>query len=416
MEESTYELNVYLGDSFIEERSQGNICIRDFRDKKIYRSSKGKDGFASCSLFSDIGFRVYEFQNRMMLSSILEKSGIEENPMDRVLTEHLFSLTSDKQTNLKREKKKNRVTFTHNNKALLRYSHESTSVTEAVRDGFLLFLRYRYGIHPQILDELGKSDGISKEIVIYRHNIGTEKIRLNLLSVDSSTNQPRKKTEPVVIPEDDLVYKLATKVAGSSKEDYSKACASLKKKAVENAEAGNNLDAITLFVGYTLATGKQMPPEFLEFKDEITKDADVQLLFASLSPQSKEAAVRAAIDLKTLSEKSKDGISSILIFQANILDSLEKQTEAIDSFLAALSKEPMIVGAWKDLGDIYYNNYDAEKAWLCWDTGRSLLRGHKLFQKVNQLEETLLADHPEFFMKGIEPANPKPSKKPDETK
>jgi len=401
-EESEYELEVYLGESVIEEQSQGDICTRDFGDKKIYRFSEGASGFVTSSLFSDIGFRVYEFQNRMMLGGALGAAGIEDNPMDHVLMEHLFSLTSDKETVLKRKQKKSTVIFSHKDKELFRYSLESISVSDADMERFLLFIRYRYGVHPEILSELEESSGIPKEFVVHRYNVGTEKISLELLSIDNSTNRPRSELTPIVIPEEEIIYELVAKVANSSEQDFSNTCTSLKQKAIENAKDGDYLDSIALFLGYTLATGEQMPQEFFEFKDAITKDGDVQLLFASISPQSKEAAERAVNDLKTLSDKSKDGVSTVLIFRANVLTSLEKRTEAIDSFLAALSKQPMIVGAWKDLGDIYYGNYDTVKAWLCWDTGRFLYRNHKLFQDVNQFEEKLQDDYPEFFMKRVE--------------
>ena len=402
-EKKQYALKVYLGKSVIDEQSQGYVCIRDFKNKKIYRLGKGRTGVAAVSLFSDIGFRVYEFENRMMLGRALGAADMKDNPMDPGFVEHSFSLTSDKKTRIERRTEKNAVVFKYKNKPLFRYSLKSIPIAETGKERFVLLLRYRYGIHPQILSELAKTSGVPKEIIVHKYNVGTEKINLKLLAVDNSKDPPKRELTPLVMPGNGLIYKLIKKVENTTKEDYSKACSNTKKKAIENAKAGNNLDAVSLFVGYTLATGKQMPPEFFKYKDAIMKDRDVRLLLSSISPKSKEAAERALDDLKKLSEKSKDGTCTILIFRANILTSLKKRSEAIESFLAALSKDPMIAGAWKDLGDIYFSNYDSETAWLCWDAGRSLNPRHRLFEHVNQFERKLQANHPEFFIKGLEP-------------
>lgn len=65
--------------------------------------------------------------------------------------------------------------------------------------------------------------------------------------------------------------------------------------------------------------------------------------------------------------------------------------------MAALTANPYIVGAWKDLGDLYFNEYNTRDAWRCWDLARELLPTHGLLKTVGEFEQNLLNTYPEFF-------------------
>ena len=398
-ENKDYDLQVYLGETIIDEESPEGICVWNFDTKRKYQSVEEQSAFVNYSLFSDLGFRVYEFQNRLKLGGALEAVGIEDNPMDRILMEHLFSLTSDEESKLDRKSKKSRIIFKHSKKVLLEYSNNSEPAESEVIGRFVLYLRYRFGIHPQILTELESLNGIPNELIIYRYDVGQERIELRFISIDDNYAEPSRELSVTTPLEDGLLYQTSAKATDYTKKAYADACVSLKKRAVTSARKSDYLDSIGLFLAYTLATGEQMPEEFFEFRDAITQNADVQLLFSSLKPLSEETAPQALKDLEKLSEKAKEGQCAILIFKANTLAHSGKPYEAIDAFLAALSLEPAIVGAWKDLGDVYYSIYDAIQAWHCWDTGRSLLINHSLFNAVNEFEDTLQTDHPEFFLR-----------------
>jgi len=397
-EEKSYQMQVYLDETIIEETSPLGTCIWDFADRKIISSNGQSPSFTHFSLFSDLGFRVYEFQNRIMMEGFLEASGIEENPMDHVLMEHLFSLTSKKATKLKRKKRNSRILFKHKDKELLKYSLKGESVEKEVKEQFLMFLRYRFGIHPKILLELEDLDSIPKKLVVYRYDVGKERFDLELVSKYDNAVRPTSEFTFVINSENNKLFELSEKVANSGEEDYLNACVSLKEKAIKNAEDKDSLNSMSLFLAYSLASGKQMPEEYFTFKEEMKKSKDVQLLLSAINPKSKEAIEKAVEDLELLSEAAEEGLPAILIFKANNLTSLGKHNAAIESFLAALSMEPMIVGAWKDIGDIYYENYDTEKAWLCWDAGRSLNKNHKLFREIDEFEYMLQREHPEFFL------------------
>jgi tetratricopeptide (TPR) repeat protein len=392
--------HVFLGADLIDVEAGSQITVHDFKKRIKYRSVENKEGFTRSSLLSDIGFRVYEFKNRLMLGQALAAADIQDNPMDRVLMEHLFSLTSDEPANLKREIKSDAVAFSHNGKPLLEYNRKGFKVPSEMVETFTLYLRTAYGIHPDILKEIGGLDYLPQRIVLHRYNTAeTEKIRLELKQVTPNASRPERKLNTEIVPDYDPVFALAHQVREMDAKAYAAACESILKRAPLMAEKGKYLDAACLFVGYGLASGKQeFPQSFFDWKEKIVADPDVQALFSALSPRSKEDAEKAVDTYAALAEKAGDGKFALMIFRANMLDSLDKPHEAIDSFLVALKQQPATVGAWKDLGDLYYKTYQAEKAWACWDAGRALNPGHKLFEEVHQMESSLLADHPEFFM------------------
>ena len=73
-EENSYELYVYMDETTVEETSPAGIRIWDFANNEILSSNKQRSAFTSSSLFSDLGFRVYEFQNRITFGRGVEKN------------------------------------------------------------------------------------------------------------------------------------------------------------------------------------------------------------------------------------------------------------------------------------------------------------------------------------------------------
>ncbi|NYE60909.1 hypothetical protein FHW58_002061 [Duganella sp. 1224] len=67
-------------------------------------------------------------------------------------------------------------------------------------------------------------------------------------------------------------------------------------------------------------------------------------------------------------------------------------------FAAVNPANPVLAGAYKDLGDLLLMQYDSVQAWRSWDAGRRLAPALSNFAPVNKFEADLLAQHPEFFL------------------
>lgn len=397
-ETRNYSLDVTLGDRFIEAETPESITVWDFAGKRrIVLNKKDKTGISD-SLFADIGFRVYEFRNRLTLGDIMAGAGIKSDPMDPVLSEHMFSLATGKDAQLKRVVDGKCTTFTHDEKDLFRWCKGDAAISEMNRVRLIMFLRYRFGIHPDILEDLNTLTAFPESMTIHKYHIKNETETLTLVSVGARNDRTSLAAYDVGGAGDGEIHVLAQRLRKSTGKEYADACSSMVTRAVAFAEKKEFLESVALFLTNILATGKEFTPEFFKYRDSLIQDPDVQLLFASISPQDETAAKKAIADLKKLSEKATDGQCAIHVFRANILTSLGESGEAIESFTKALKQEPMILGAWKDMGSIYYDNYETPTAWLCWDAARSVNADHALLKTIDDLETKLMADHPEFFL------------------
>lgn len=396
----TSSSSVYLGSSVIDIQAGDAVTVYDYPAWKIYHSVPAKDGFEQSSLYTDLGFRTAEFQNRLHLGSALAAAGIADNPMDRVLMEHLFSLRSDEAADLTREETAAAVSFSHKDKPLFTYSTAGTAVPQALLKPFIIFLSTQYGIHPDIADALAQQPLIPERMVIHRCNTGkTDEISLHLTRTQFDAPRPTRSLQQEIIPGSDPVFALAEKTREMEQSAFDAACGSMLARAPKRAEEGRLLDAACLFISLGLATGtQQMPPAFFDWKDQILADPDVAALFTALSPRSREEAEKAAETLGALTAKASDGRFTLLIFKANTLESLGQPAEAAACFLEALEQEPAVTGAWKDLGDVYYQMYRPRKAWACWNTARALNPNHPFIEDIQALEDKLRHEHPEFLL------------------
>jgi len=91
--------------------------------------------------------------------------------------------------------------------------------------------------------------------------------------------------------------------------------------------------------------------------------------------------------LQELENKSKHKIHVIKIFQANAQSDLGDTLKAKELFGEALKDNPHITGAYKDLGGLYFNEYNAVLAWRCWDVARKILPSHNMLALQRNLYE-----------------------------
>ena len=391
---------VVLGSHFIDISGDEGRRIYDFSKMKILDGVSGELARPR-SIYTDVGFRSIEFYNRMKLSEMLEAAGILDNPMDRVLVEHLMSIRSGEAAGLTRTENDTEIVYSHGDKKLLSWRGTGRQLNEEECARFVLFLRYQYGIHPDILEELAEKSVIPKKMNLIRFNTAQRSDYSIEFVLAEETNDSYEvdvclpwnsdNTEPLM--------SACAKAADINAEKFDRKNRELIEEAVQLAEAEDYLNSALVFIEYTLSSGSQMPPEFFPFKDEISANADTKLLFSSMSPQSEEAAQQALLDFAALSPKIDAGRHAFWIFQANLFSGFGRVEEAKELFLKTLNENPGIVGAWKDLGDIYHRQFDCVSAWQCWDIGRAIFPTHGLFEPVVEMEEELRSDYPEFFLR-----------------
>ena len=85
------------------------------------------------------------------------------------------------------------------------------------------------------------------------------------------------------------------------------------------------------------------------------------------------------------------------IFIANQMTVLGQSSGAQKLMIAALKINPYIAGAYKDLGDMFFSEFDMASAWVCWDFGQKLAPDHFMLKPILDYEAELLKNLPDFF-------------------
>ncbi len=393
-----HELTVLLGESKIESRTPGFTRIHDFEKEVVFVAGPDMSLFTRSPIYQDIGFRVHEFENRLKLGAALSAAKIEDNPMAVPYTEHLLSLKSNDSPALYRKKRNGEVSFSHNKTPLFSYSTKGQRIDPGTAQRFILFLRYRFGIHPEVLEELQALNRIPDTLTVYRLQTEPENFELSFLDLEKVPESQFTSVKQSSPPSGSDILDLSASVQSRTNQDYDAYCEKMLDEAVAAAKAENDLESVCLFLGYTLATGKQLPEPFFTYKDRFSQDPTIQGLFAAINPQSEDAAIKAVNTLTELLASVDRGRSVIKIFRANIQTSLKEVDKALKDFKETLDAEPMIVGAWKDMGDIYFQSYHPQEAWACWAAARSLNSTHHLLTSVTDFESQLRTQNPEFFL------------------
>jgi tetratricopeptide (TPR) repeat protein len=126
-------------------------------------------------------------------------------------------------------------------------------------------------------------------------------------------------------------------------------------------------------------------------------DTPVGLMLAAHHPGKPAEypdAVKTLVELRKYTTR-KTYILKLL--EANNRVRLGQTEEALQLFGKALDANPVLGGAYKDLGDLLMMRYDSARAWRSWDIGRRIAPKLQIFDEVTNYEAELVKRHPEYF-------------------
>ncbi|MGA3281413.1 MAG: hypothetical protein ABSD50_10570 [Smithella sp.] len=392
---------VEIGDTCFSYVQDDIKHVYDFANKRILTIKLTNKTFEDDSLFSIIGFRTYEFQNRLMLGGAFAAAKIEDNLMLPVLSEHLFSLQQkDKKSELSQTSLNNSVSFSAAGKELLSYTKQGEQVSAANKKMFIKFFRYVFGGYPQILEQLSSDNIIPESININRYDIFKESDDLKISQIRTIPPKILSLTgyNPTTFADgSDPLPKFLNDIKYSKTINMQNHLDLLLSRANEYYRNGNYIDTMLAYLEYNLASGLPFPQIFQEQSLTLKKDENVNKLLTALSSKRKEDAENNLIALQQLEGVAKHQGHVIKIFEANLQIRLGKTQEAKILFIEALKASPYITGVYKDLGDLYYSQYNTVMAWRCWDIARKLAPTHKMLMPINEFESKLMKNYPEYF-------------------
>jgi hypothetical protein len=391
-------MTIVLGPDYFTMSDDEGMTLTDFAHRRTVRIDRKTKTYSSVSLFSNLGFRVAEFQNRLFLQGALAAGGMKDNPFDTVLIEHLFALRAPKSTALKPATDKPGLTFNHAGKPLCHCSPNGSPLSETEAAQFVRFLRYEFSMHPDILAAIEAQHRLPDEYEVDHYNMRVDHWRFKLVQRQEVPRafDPERELKGLTQRTNPATKALAA-AAAISREDFVAKCDGLIAAAKTAEAEGHHLDALLLAVEDSLSTGNQRIKTVFPNIEQVRADPNVQRFLQSQQVTNKESAQKAAEEMHALRDRVHEGVRVLKIHEANHLTAAGKPSDARQLFIEVLEENPCITGAWKDLGDLFYRDYDAETAWQCWDAGRHLVPDQPQFTPVRDFERQLAQDHPEFF-------------------
>jgi hypothetical protein len=393
------EMDVTLSDDYTAVKMPKVELIYDFKSRRYYVIDTVNKVYVDYSLYSIAGFRTMELKNRENISAMLAKAKIDTPLTRQVDREQELSVADDDAAKIDESAGDGMLDFSSDGRKLASWSKAGAKVGAADAARFAQFLRYTQTGHPQLLARLAK-DGVIPGQLTFTVNTGVG-VRTFDISVSGvkSARPPAydlKGYAPRMAQAGELDIML-DRMASRTPEQLAALRAAHPCDTVADYRDDQPLDTMLGRTECVLATGAPMlaftPEQLQKMRDEPA----VGLMLASVSPKNKEEYQGAVKTLVELRKQAPRKAYVLKLLEANNRLRLGQRNESLQLFGEVLEANPVLGGAYKDLGDLLLLTGDGARAWRSWDIGRGIAPKVPNFTAVNDFEALLLKRHPEFF-------------------
>lgn len=401
--EERNEVSVFLSDLVIEEKNGHEIKQWDFAKKKILKFEDSESHLSNDSIYADVVFRSMELSNRAVLLKMIKGANIKADGLEDVaLLEHLFSMKYKQGKGgleLSKFKDNGIVSYSVGDKEIFSYSTKHlTKLSAKESELFLKFLRYNYGVHPDILQDLGQKEILPDQITIKHYEIHQNReILLSLKSFSRDvkdywafTLQENSSSKNL---KSDSLSALINKANALPKGELEKRRQQILDRAINYAKNKKYLPAATSFFAYSSSIGGEVPKEFNDYKNDLLKDQNVQKLISTLGSKDSNKAISI---LDSLVKKAGEDSYLLLAFKANYLKA-ENRSQSTKLFQEALSENNIMPNIWIDLGKNLIYEFRTYEAWECFDVAKKLTPNHPMLSEIYKKEKDVEMKYPEFF-------------------
>lgn len=409
--DSNTQITAGLGNYYFYVADGNNKLIYDFKKNRIISVDNINKTYSDGSLFSYIGFRCMEFQNRLFLHDVLNealKKSVKNEPsqLEEIFDiESLFAIekTESGEVSMKENKRGDNYEYSFNGRIVIECKLSNNSLNDAEAPLLEKFLIYHCSLHPQVRKSIISKKQIPRHLKYnYRETGQTTYVELNLVKT-----APEQRDSYVIPSDYAKIYYTSSKELTSIINDVMTRKSSIKRsekadfiKMVDELRSKkSHFDAMLAIIECGLQTGEDLPEKMKEVMSSGgDSDERLQVFLKNLDAKDKEFAEKA---LKGLESISREGLTRGYVIDIMMADdqmSLGEYKKAEESFLKALKANPYITGVYKDLGDLFNSSYDTVSAWQCWDTARLLYPDHKMLQQINEYEKWLTKNFPDFFL------------------
>ena len=403
-EKNEYDMSVDLGDTYFSYTRGGILRIYDFVKKRLITIELSNKIYSDDSLFATILYRTMEFQNRLWPGGIFNIPRFKKDiPMASVFNEHLLSLEQkDKKPEVSEISKDGFLHFSSEGKELLSYSTKGEEVSPDNKKMFITFFRYVFAGHPQILKKLSSDNVIPKSMCVNQFDSLLSETNLLTISMIKSTPDMLYSLEnyiPGVLSNDkDRFSKILHDIKYSKTIDMESRLELLQSRASEYFKNGNYLDMMLAYLECSLSSDLPLPKAFVKRKKVLEEADTISKLYLTIKRKKniKEAEESLAI-LQEWEKNAKNERYLLKYYEANHQSRIGKRQEAKDLYYEVIKASPLITGVYKDIGLLFFKEYDTVLAWRCWDVARKIAPKHDLLSQINEGETNLYKNYPEYF-------------------
>nr|WP_315254835.1 hypothetical protein [uncultured Duganella sp.] len=393
--ERTTQMDVTLADSYMAVDTAKGRLVYDFPARRRYAINTAAGEFVEYSLFDTVGFRVMEMRNRDALRGALAAAkDVDMAAMSKHLHENELSLLSGAPDPVEEKNEGDLRVFYIGGEKLAAWSVSGAKVGAADAAQFARFMRYQQGGHPQLLEILVRDGKIPDRMTLFVS--GGRSLSLVITQVRSAS-PPAYDLKPYrrEIGQDGIDAAL-DRIAAASPQQLDALRAQYPCDASDDFSAARALDTMLGKMECVLSTGAPLSLTEQQ-KQAVGASPALMLLFAALNPAKPEEVDNAVKTLAGLRQQAPRKAYVLKVFEANSRLRLKQPKQAAVLFVEALQANPLLAGAYKDLGDLMMLQYDSVHAWRSWDAGRRVSPALPNFVAVNKFEAELLAQHPEYF-------------------
>ena len=393
-QDRTTQMDVTLADSYMAVATPAGRVIYDFKTRRRFAINTAAGEYVEYSLYDTLGFRVMELQNRVRLQGALAAAKAEAPALAMAVQENELSLLAGAPAVIDEKAEGGTLAFSTGGVRLATWSEAGAKVAAADAAQFARFMRYAQGGHPQLLDKLAKGGVIPAHLSFFVS--GDRTLRLDISAVRTIQPQAYDLTPYKREMSATGLDAVLDRFAAMTPEQLAAVRAQYPCDSASDVSEAQLLDTMLGKLECSLITGTPMVLTEAQ-KQAVKTSPSVGLLFAAINPGKSSEYEDALKTLVALRVQAPRKAYVLKIFEANQRVRMKQAKEGERLFLEVLQANPVLAGAYKDLGDLLLMQYDSPRAWRCWDTGRRLAPGFQNFEAINKFEAGMAEQHPEYF-------------------
>jgi len=260
------------------------------------------------------------------------------------------------------------------------------------------FVRYRFGGHPLVLNRLAALKRIPEAVrlrALSARDFDDRAVWIRVTETcETADESPSRQGTPTIFDEHTAIRTILLEQYARNFRDDRPSPGVRVGEALAMAREGRVLQGLLAFLALALEQPVSMPRELIAAV-KASPDPRIATLVGPPARNADEGRARADA-LAALRAEVHTHADILLAMEAGARVSLNEGTRGEELYLEALKLNPRLLGAYRDLGFYYRDAYRPDRAWRCWEAARRIAPSHPMLREVDEYEQRLVADHPEY--------------------